>query len=406
MIQRDRYPGEWCDVDYSPTGDSWVFASLEQPGTIVVRKSSSDSRTTLSDISSFALGRWGLYLRAAADGQGNVCCVLQDGRDRNPATGQYYPAICVIFPRDGAPFEVGCPAGPAFGQNAVEVVGFDSDGWLVYVVTGPTTFWEATLGRDGAWKVPTVRTWPQTSQGFADDDDRMDDVRASVPGMVCPSAVDGVVVGQAGEPDRIRGLHHGVYFTVLAGAAFEPHLASDGQGRWMACARTPQGAALVALAAPFEPETEPEPEPKPIPDTPPPDPEPEKEPDVLPTVNQIPRDQIAMAIDAIDIYLINNPRLGLPEGLLSVTDVDMVKPSLALDAVIAYVIGEWCPEVCRLGPFPGDAAGWTQRREAGLHHTFRKIEQERGEQPGPGQPPPTGTLRGPISVSGRDFTTP
>jgi hypothetical protein len=136
-------------------------------------------------------------------------------------------------------------------------------------------------------------------------------------------------------------------------------------------------------------------------------PDPPKEPDVNPTVNQIPRDQIVMAARAIDEYLLANPRLGLPEGLLpDVMEGMTVDIGQALDAVCAYLIGEWCPEVCRLGPFPGDAAGWTQRREAGLHHTFRVIERERGEQPGPGQPPVTGTLRGPISVSGRDFEVP
>ena len=133
----------------------------------------------------------------------------------------------------------------------------------------------------------------------------------------------------------------------------------------------------------------------------PPAPEPEKEPDVNPTVNQIPRDQIVMAAEAIDQYLIANPRLGMPEGLLPAA-AGAVPLAFALDAVCAYVIGEWCPKVCALGPFPGDAAGWTQRREAGLHHVFHVIERERGEQPPP-VPPPSGTLRGPISVSGRDF---
>lgn len=143
-------------------------------------------------------------------------------------------------------------------------------------------------------------------------------------------------------------------------------------------------------------------------------PAPPKEPDVLPTVNQIPRDQIVRAAEAIDDYLVGNPRLGLPDGLMPDGVTASLPMAVLLDAVCAYLIGEWCPEVCRLGPFPGDAAGWTQRREAGLHHTFRTIERERGEQPPvqppvqpPGtQPPVTGTLRGPIAVSGRDLSVP
>jgi hypothetical protein len=39
-------------------------------------------------------------------------------------------------------------------------------------------------------------------------------------------------------------------------------------------------------------------------------------------------------------------------------------------------------------------------------HNSDEARQKRGEQPGPGQPPVTVTLRGPIGVSGRDFTTP
>lgn len=248
--------GEWCDVDWSPSEKAFIFASLEQPSRLVVVGTtySEWTRGTFLD-----LGRWGLYLRAAADGAGNVCCVLQDGRDRNPATGQFYPAIVVLFPKDGPPREIPCPAGPAFGQNAVEVLHYEEypDGWVVYVVTSPSTYWMGYLGAGGVWRGQETGAWPQTSQGFADGPERMDDVRASVPGMVCPSTVGGISIGQAGEPDRIRGLHNGVYFTALPGPGFEPHLVSDGQGHWMGCARTPQGAALFTLAPPFEAEQAP-----------------------------------------------------------------------------------------------------------------------------------------------------
>jgi hypothetical protein len=262
------FNGEWCDVDWSPADGAFVFAVLEQPGRIQLVWPTREG--VIEPGRSFDLGRWGLYLRAAADGQGNVCCVLQDGRDRNPATGQYYPAVVVLFPKDGSPREIACPAGPAFGQSAVEVVRDDDepDGWAVYVATSPSSFWTGWLSPRGEWRDFTSGLWRDTSQGFADGFERVDDVRLSVPGMVCPSTVDSLSIGQAGEPDRIRGLHQGVYFTVLPGAGFEPHLASDGQGRWMAAARTPQGAALVALTAPFEPEQAP-PEPPPVlPDTP------------------------------------------------------------------------------------------------------------------------------------------
>lgn len=259
-----RFAGEWCDVDYSPVDGAFMFARLEQPGRVIVTKTTFSAWVYGKYLD---IGRWGLYLRAAADGQGNVCVVLQDGRDRNPETGQFYPAIVVLFPRDGSPREIACPAGPAFGQNAVEVVraGY---GWTVYVALSDTTYWYGWLSEDGRWLAAQSATWAATSQGFADAPQRMDDVRNSVPGMVCPSTVGGLSIGQAGEPDRIRGLHQGVYFTVLAGAGFEPHLASDGQGRWMACARTPQGAARVALAAPFEPEPRPPEPPVGLPDQP------------------------------------------------------------------------------------------------------------------------------------------
>lgn len=138
-----------------------------------------------------------------------------------------------------------------------------------------------------------------------------------------------------------------------------------------------------------------------------PPPDPKKEQDVNPTVNQIPRDQIVLAATAINDYLVANPRLGLPDGLIPYGTKHLGVGGMfdALDAVCAYLIGEWCPKVCALGPFPGDAEGWRQRREAGLHHVFATIERERGgQQPPP--PPPPGELRGPISVSGRDFEVP
>ena len=123
-----------------------------------------------------------------------------------------------------------------------------------------------------------------------------------------------------------------------------------------------------------------------------------------PTVDQIPRDQTVMAGDAIDAYLRGNPRLGLPSGIWP-EDFDAAGNAERLDVISAYLIGEWCPEVCRLGPFPGDAAGWDTRRNLGLDHTFHVIEAERGEKP----PPETivaGELRGPIGTDRRFFTSP
>lgn len=253
-VQPFVFPGEWTDVDWSPADGCFVFAYLQQPGAIVLRRAFNDGNT--EQVDAIALNRWALYLRCAADGQGNVCCVLQDGRDRNPATGQFYPAIVVLFPKDSPPREIPCPAGPAFGQNAVEVFRNANGAFSVLVMTSDRTMWWGHLyGATGAWGHSGVMGTTPTSQGFADQTLLVDLVRSSVPGMVCPSSVDGLSIGQNTDgPDRIRGLYAGSYFTVLAGTAFEPHLASDGHGAWMACARTLQGAALVALTPPFEPE--------------------------------------------------------------------------------------------------------------------------------------------------------
>lgn len=259
--QLGPFPGAWCDIDWSPAEGCFVFAALEPPGVLWVLRA--DPVSGVSQPRTFPLGRWGLYTRAAADGAGNVLCVMQDGRDRNPATGLFYPAIVVLFPRNGEPREIPCPVS-AFGQNGVEVVG-GIVGWVVAIATSDTTTWTASLEPSGEWKDERSRVWAATSQGYADWPDRMDDVRALVPGMVCPSTVDGLSIGQAGPPDRIRGLHHGVYFTAHPGYSNEPHLVSDGAGRWLGCARTPQGAALFALAPPFVPEAT---DPPPLPDTP------------------------------------------------------------------------------------------------------------------------------------------
>jgi hypothetical protein len=265
--QLGPFLGEWCDVDWSPADGAFVFAREERPGVIALSR-----LDTLGNLVAatrrYALPAWGLYLRCAADGAGNVCCVLQDGRDRNPATGQFYPAICVLFPKEGPPREIGCPAGPAFGQNAVEVDGH-AEGFFVYVVTSAVRYWHGNLSSVGAWEWAGDGSWPQTSQGFADGEARMDDVRLSVPGMVCPSTANGLSLGQnTSGPDRLVARQGDVLFTALPGVAFEPHLVSDGQGHWMGCARTPQGAALFTLAAPFEADTPPPEPPTPLPDIP------------------------------------------------------------------------------------------------------------------------------------------
>jgi hypothetical protein len=145
---------------------------------------------------------------------------------------------------------------------------------------------------------------------------------------------------------------------------------------------TPYGPIFTAVP-------EPEPEPEPMPDK--------------PSVRSIPRDQTVMAAAAIDEYLVANPRLGLPDGLMPAYDPDTTSLALALDAVCAYLLGEWVGFVVDAGPLPGDAVGWQQRREAGLHHTFATIERERGGQSGP---PPAGSPAGPLSVAGRNFEVP
>lgn len=254
------FPGEWCDVDHAP-GRGFIFARLERNasgGVLWVHREPNIAVVAQG----IALGRWGLYLRAAADGAGNVCAVLQDGRDP-----PVHPAIVVICPADGSPpREIACPSGPAFGQNAVEVVR-EKGGWIVYVVQAADRVWANALDSDGTWGWARIVHWAPTSQGFADAPLRMDDVRTSVPGMVCPSSVDGLSIGQNADdgPDRIRGLDGTLYFTAIPGTGFEPHLASDGAGRWMGCARTPQGATLAELTRPFEPD---QPAPEPLPDQP------------------------------------------------------------------------------------------------------------------------------------------
>ena len=124
----------------------------------------------------------------------------------------------------------------------------------------------------------------------------------------------------------------------------------------------------------------------------------------IPTVDQIPRDQTVMAADAIDQYLVGNPRLGLPAGIWP-AEFYAVGNAERLDVISAYLIGTWCPYVCTLGPFPGDAAGWETRRNLGLDHTFHVIEAERGEQPTPPEPI-AGTVQGPIGTDRRWFTVP
>jgi hypothetical protein len=143
------------------------------------------------------------------------------------------------------------------------------------------------------------------------------------------------------------------------------------------------------------------PAPQPNPTDPP---EPPPMPDTKPDLRGIPRDQIALMADAIDLYLRENPRLGLGDGLLT-PDAGDRPLSHALDAVYAYLLAECLGAFQAGGPLPGDAAGYDQRRDAALAHTFHVIEQERGTGPKP-KPQPGPAAAKPIGVSGRDFITP
>jgi hypothetical protein len=155
---------------------------------------------------------------------------------------------------------------------------------------------------------------------------------------------------------------------------------------------------------PVDPPDPPDP-PDPVDPPDPPDPPSPEDGDMNPTVDMIPRDQTVMAADAIDDYLVGNPRLGLPDGIWP-SDFYSVGNAERLDVISAYLIGVWCPYVCTLGPFPGDAPGWETRRNLGLDHTFHVIESERGEKPSPPEPVAPGTLRGPIGTDRRFFTSP
>jgi hypothetical protein len=143
------------------------------------------------------------------------------------------------------------------------------------------------------------------------------------------------------------------------------------------------------------------PAPQPNPTDPP---KPPPMPDPKPDLRGIPRDQIALMADAIDLYLRENPRLGLGDGLLT-PDAGDRPLSHALDAVYAYLLSECLGAFQAGGPLPGDAAGYDQRRDAALAHTFHVIEQERGTGPKP-KPQPGPAAAKPIGVSGRDFITP
>jgi len=169
---------------------------------------------------------------------------------------------------------------------------------------------------------------------------------------------------------------------------------------------------LTSDVKPPEPEPGPGPGPEPGPEPLPPEPGPlppeplPPEPEMpQPTVDQIPRDQTVMAAEAIETYLIGNPRLGLPAGIWP-TPWDGTSMAQRIDVVSAYLIGEWCPEVCRLGPLPSDGPGWDTRRNLALDHTFHVIEAERGEKPAPPEPGVAGPIRGPLAVEGRHFAVP
>lgn len=296
-ITRITLPGSWCDVDYSPDDDCFVLATLDVPHILNVewrRDRQLVGRARRDQ------GRYGLYLRAAVDDGGWVATIQQDGRDRNPETGRYYPAIIQIVDRAFRVVEVPFTFS-AFGQQGVEVVGLMS-GWTIYVLLEPIggSYYTAHLTRDGRLENEQVHSLPEpmttTSQGFGDGETFStlfrDLTRATVPGMVYPSTDAELSVGQAGEKDepwnplRCRGTFGGVFFTVIEGLAYEPHLiARERHGvpvQWVACCRTPTGAQFAFLEGPFDqerfpPQPGPAPTDPPVPGPTPTDPHPEPE---------------------------------------------------------------------------------------------------------------------------------
>lgn len=268
-------PGEWCDVDYNPRTHVAMLGAMHQPSTLVLYVVSEPCVPEAA----INLGRWGLYLRMGIDDAGRVGVIMQDGRPVPP----FHPAIVVIY-GEGGIREIACPVS-AFGQNCVEIVGLEN-GWLVWVLVDPVTVWRANLSWDGQWSNERRFTVPQTSQGFTDGERNgtirmLDAWRFVYPGMVCPAEDLGLVVGQAGDPDRMVGQVIGdpKLFTVHRGTALEPHVVGIAEHRWLACARSGDGPVVVALQAPFQAEA-----PPPPPPPPPPDPQPEPEPEE-PTVS-------------------------------------------------------------------------------------------------------------------------
>jgi len=260
----------------------------------------------------------------------------------------------------------GCSMPVALWTGAILYVGFVVDDGLLSVAV-----WDGLVRQDGAaWLVAT-------SGGSAFDWDLA------------------VVAGDAG---RLRVAYlspaGALVLTTLDVAAPPASLLPE--------APEPKPPEPIEPPEPPEPET---PEP-PEPETPEP-PDPEAPEMALPTVDMIPRDQTVMAADAIDQYLIGNPRLGLAAGIWPADFYgDGIGNAERLDVVSAYLIGTWCPYVCSLGPFPGDAAGWETRRNLGLDHTFHVIEAERGEKPAPPEAGVAGPVRGPIGTDRRFFTVP
>jgi len=238
-------PGFWSDVVTHPAG----FRLITHGVNAILCY---DEAGTLLWSQPIPEGMW--YLRAAALADGTIACLGQ-GHDGGGTQ------ILIVYP-DGAAKHWARAQPFLWAQAIIEAA--DAETWRLAIQTGPATWAEAVLGRDGAWTpgpLQPVPTWPggdgTTSQGFVQwwqgealwaDPNYV--TRVNGVTMLRPYRAGDATLGQ--HPTAAGMLFaDGLQTWQIAPTdlCFEPRLASDGT-RYAVCARSDRGGAVWEVLTP------------------------------------------------------------------------------------------------------------------------------------------------------------
>lgn len=223
MLISRRRPGGWVDVDKG------LLVYLGLDNNVHVELGGNALKIALPPGEAPCL-----YLRCAIARTGAYALICQ---------GQSGAALVSM---SGGPF---LSIGPCGGQNAVEVYTTDKD-FVFLRQTSATSATRRFLNFLTGELREEVFNIPHTSQGFWDGELLTDQIRASVPGMILPTTVNGLTVGQHPVDNAVSARFNGVQGTLVKGLASEPHMTwLETDKMWRIVTRSDRGEFIDILTS-------------------------------------------------------------------------------------------------------------------------------------------------------------